>query len=74
MTENFENSAAAFGLNKPIYSIGEIIQNRVAGGRTSTYDQIKSGRLKVVKRGKSTLVLRPDLLAYLNALRGGTYE
>ena len=61
-----------FGLDKPIYPIGELIEKRVIGGRTTTYSEVKRGRLKVVKRGKSTLVLTPDLVAYLNSLRGGS--
>jgi hypothetical protein len=61
-----------FGLDKPIYTIGELIDQRITGGRTTTYSEVKRGRLKVVKRGKSTLVLTPDLVAYLNSLRGGS--
>ena len=64
-------TAKDYGLEQPAYKIGELIRQGVTGGRTTTYDQIKKGRLKVVKRGKSTLVLTPDLVAHLNALRGG---
>jgi hypothetical protein len=63
-------TANDLGLHKPVYSIGELIEKRITGGRTTTYKQVKDGRLRVVKRGKSTLVLTPDLVAYLNALRG----
>lgn len=75
--ENLDNTnpqytSEDFGLNdKPAHPIGEIIRDGYLGGRTTVYSEIKKGRLKVVKRGKSTLVLTPDLVAYLNALRGG---
>ncbi len=64
-------TAKDYNLEKPIYPISEVIEKRITGGRTQTYAEIKQGRLKVVKRGRSTVVLTPDLVAYLNALRGG---
>lgn len=63
-----------FGLTKPVYPLSELISNRITGGRTKTYAEIKAGRLKIVKRGKSTLVLTPDLVAYLISLREKSYE
>ncbi len=62
-------TAKDFVLDKPVYSIGELIDKRVTGGRTFTYNEIKKGKLRVVKRGKSTLVLTPDLVNYLINLR-----
>ena len=69
--ENNPLTAKDYGLVQALYPIGELIEKRITGGRTTTYSEVKRGRLKVVKRGKSTLVLTPDLVAYLNALRGG---
>ena len=63
--------APDYVLHKPAYALSELIENRTVGGRTKAYSEIKKGRLKVVKRGRSTIVLTPDLVAYLNALRGG---
>jgi excisionase family DNA binding protein len=41
----------------------------VAGiGRSQVYVAIQSGELKARKRGKSTLILREDLRAWLDAL------
>jgi hypothetical protein len=43
-------------------------------GRTFAFAEIKSGRLKAKKMGRRTIVLRSDLLSYLEALpaaRGG---
>ncbi len=64
-------TALDYNLHKPVYALGELIENRTVGGRTKAYAEIKQGHLKVVKRGRSTIVLTPDLVAYLNALRGG---
>ena len=37
-------------------------------GRTKVYEAIKRGELKAKKHGKSTIVLRVDMLDWLNAL------
>jgi excisionase family DNA binding protein len=37
-------------------------------GRTKVYDDIKAGKLRAVKAGRSTLILHEDGEAYLNAL------
>ena len=36
--------------------------------RTNVYEAIKRGELRAKKRGKSTIVLRTDLLDWLNGL------
>jgi len=33
----------------------------------AAYQDIKAGKLRTVKRGRSTLILRDDLLAWLNS-------
>ena len=37
-------------------------------GRTSFYQEVKSGRLKIVKFGKATRICRTDADAWLSAL------
>ena len=39
-----------------------------AGSRTKIYDAINAGALKARKRGKRTIILADDLIAYLEAL------
>jgi excisionase family DNA binding protein len=41
---------------------------RYGPGRTKTYDEIKSGRLRAVKCGKRTLVTEDDAEAWLRSL------
>lgn len=49
------------------YSINDAAQ--VAGiGRTTLYDEIRTGRLNARKAGRRTLILREDLQAWLAAL------
>lgn len=38
-------------------------------GRTATYEEIKDGRLKIVKRGTRTFIAAEDARAWLDALR-----
>lgn len=58
-----------FCLTKPAYTINELLQMRSFGGRTTIYSEIKKGRMKVVKRGRNTIALTPDLVEYLIMLR-----
>lgn len=54
-------------LAKLAYSIPEFAG--IAGlGRTFIYEEIKSGRLKVRKAGRRSIILQDDALAYLNSL------
>ncbi len=39
-----------------------------AGSRTVIYEAIKSGALKARKRGKRTIILADDLVAFLQSL------
>ena len=39
-----------------------------AGGRTKIYEAIKTGKLKAKKRGRSTIILTPDAVRYLESL------
>jgi excisionase family DNA binding protein len=49
------------------YSIAEACE--VGGfGKTTLYDMVNEGRLRVRKLGSKTLVLRSDLLQFLEAL------
>jgi predicted DNA-binding transcriptional regulator AlpA len=57
----------AFGLIKPAYSVNEILE-LLPLGRSSFYEAIKDKRLKVAKFGKRTIVLAPDLVAFLASL------
>ncbi len=59
----------AFGLIKPAYSVNEILE-LLPLGRSSFYEAIKDKRLKVAKFGNKTIVLAPDLVAFLASLLG----
>ena len=52
---------------KLAYTIPEAVEAG-AGGRTKIYEAIKAGELKARKRGKRTIILADDLIAYLEAL------
>jgi hypothetical protein len=56
-----------FGLIKPAYSVNETLI-LLPLGRSSFYAAIKDKRLKVAKFGKKTIVLAPDLAAFLASL------
>jgi excisionase family DNA binding protein len=50
-----------------VHTIAEVCA-RACIGRTALYEEINSGALRAVKRGKRTLVLDEDLHAWLQAL------
>ena len=52
---------------KLAYTIREVTENG-GGSRTVVYEAIKSGKLKARKRGRSTIILAPDLAEYLQSL------
>ncbi len=38
------------------------------GSRTKIYEEIKAGKIKAKKRGRSTIILAPDAIRYLESL------
>ncbi len=52
---------------KLAYTIDEAV-DAGAGGRTKIYEAIKAGELKARKRGKRTIILADDLVAFLQSL------
>lgn len=52
---------------KLAYSIEETIAS-TGIGRSTIFEEIKAGRLKARKRGRSTIILTGDLAKYLEAL------
>jgi hypothetical protein len=59
-----------FGLLKAAYSVNETLE-LLSIGRTSLYEAVNRGDLKIVKFGNKTLVYAPDLVAFLTLLKGG---
>jgi hypothetical protein len=60
-------SPSDFGLTKPAYSVNETL-SLLPIGRTSLYEAIKDGKLHPRKHGKKTIILAPDLAAFLTQL------
>ena len=56
-------------MGKLAYTIKEAVEAG-AGCRTKVYEAINTGVLKARKRGKSTVILAPDLAEYLESLPG----
>ena len=54
-------------MDKLAYTIDQAV-DQGAGSRTIVYEAIKAGTLKAKKRGKRTIILADDLIAYLEAL------
>jgi excisionase family DNA binding protein len=58
----------AFGLQKAAYSVAETLE-LLSIGRTSLYEAVKRGELRLVKFGKKTLVYSTDIAAFLSRLQ-----
>jgi excisionase family DNA binding protein len=52
---------------KRVFSVAEFC-NRYGVGRTTTYEEIKAGRLQAVKAGKRTLVTADAAESWLKSL------
>lgn len=65
MTPNKTPSAPTTGLQA--YSVEGFGEN-FSIGRSTIYEEIRAGRLKVRKAGARTLIAHEDALAWLNAL------
>jgi hypothetical protein len=61
-------------MQKELYRIPEVCE-RYSISRSNLYRDIKAGKIRVVKRGKSTLLARADIQAWadacLNASKAG---
>ncbi len=57
-----------FGLTRPVYTVAETL-DLLHIGRTAFYSAVKDGSMRIVKRGRSTLVYADDIAAYLTNLR-----
>ncbi len=57
-----------FGLTKAAYSVNETLA-LLSIGRTSLYQAVADGNLRLTKYGKKSLFLAPDLAEFLNRLR-----
>jgi hypothetical protein len=49
------------------FSVQDLADARILG-KSECYEEIARGRLLAVKRGRSTLILAPDLISYLQSL------
>lgn len=53
-------------MEKELYRIPEVCE-RYSISRSTLYRDIKDGKIRVVKRGKSTLLARADIQAWADA-------
>ena len=53
-------------MEKELYRIPEVCE-RYSISRSNLYRDIKAGKIRIVKRGKSTLLARADIQAWANA-------
>jgi excisionase family DNA binding protein len=58
----------AFGLVKAAYSVNETLE-QLSIGRTTFYELVDRGDLKIIKLGRKSLVYAVDLAALLSKLR-----
>lgn len=54
-----------------LISVSDFLK-RYSISRTSFYDQVKKGDLRIIKRGRRTFVSQPDADAWLETLRQKT--
>ena len=55
-------------MHKLAYSIQELVKLQPLG-RSSIYEEIKSGRLRATKAGRRTIFLADDIVEWLEALQ-----
>jgi hypothetical protein len=61
-----------FGLDQPCYFVTDEPVRKAVGGITRVYAENRAGRLRLTKRGRNTVILAPDLVAYLKMLQHTT--
>jgi len=61
-----------FGLDQPCYFVTDKPVRKAVGGITRVYAEARAGRLRLTKRGRNTVILAPNLVAYLLMLQRST--
>jgi hypothetical protein len=55
------------GLTRPAYSVGETIKI-TKSSRAKLYENIKAGKLRMIKNGRQSIFLAPDIAEFLSNL------